>query len=160
MAQSITRPAPNALASALRLLARRELTRAELMRRLQQRGFEGHAIDEALAACEQSGYLNDLRAAEARLTALQRRGWGARRLALELQRMGLAQADAERLAHQAQEGGAEQARARAALSRKAAALMRESDPQRRQARAWRFLLGRGFSAEVVAAVLREKLFPE
>jgi regulatory protein len=160
METGASRPARSALATALRLLARRDMTRVELAHRLRHKGFDEPQVAEALAACDRYGYLDDRRVAQSRLQALERRGWGPLRVQQELRRMGLDEADAALLAHAAPPPETEQARAEQALRRQTAALRREPDPQRRRARAYRFLCRRGFSPEVALAALRTLLPPD
>ncbi len=63
-----------ALAAALRLLARRERTRKELQERLLRRGFVPEIVDAVLTKLEDAGYLSEARFAEAFLRARMRRG--------------------------------------------------------------------------------------
>ncbi len=78
-----------AFAAALRLLSRRDYFRAALAERLRDKGFDEDEIAEALRRCQASGYLDDERVAQ-RFVELRaiRRGWGERRLKLELIKRG------------------------------------------------------------------------
>jgi SOS response regulatory protein OraA/RecX len=60
-----------ALARGMRALRHRDLSRRALAERLP-----GPARDEALDTLERSGYLDDMRSASARASALAARGWG------------------------------------------------------------------------------------
>ncbi|PNU18996.1 recombinase RecX [Geothermobacter hydrogeniphilus] len=75
---------------ALRLLTRRDHSRAELQRKLLQRGFDAEAVTRVLDRCRQLGYLDDRRYAEqlARSLAGSGRAVG-RRLELELKKRGI-----------------------------------------------------------------------
>ena len=65
-----------ALARATRALSVRDRSRGELESRLAQAGIPEAARDEALAALEASGVVDDVRVAESRAAALARRGYG------------------------------------------------------------------------------------
>lgn len=78
-----------AFAVALRLLARRDHFCAELAEKLRKREFADEEVDKALRRCVEEGYLDDERVArrfvERRATT---KGWGPRRLRLELEKRG------------------------------------------------------------------------
>ncbi len=78
-----------AFAAALRLLSRRDYFRSALVVRLREQGFGEGEIEEAVDRCEAYGYLDDERVAR-RFVELRavRRGWGERRLKLELIKRG------------------------------------------------------------------------
>jgi len=61
-------------AVALRLLTRRDYSRAELASRLQRRGFSLEQIDQTLQRCTELGYINDERYALERARSLLRSG--------------------------------------------------------------------------------------
>lgn len=65
-----------ALARATRALSARDRSRGELESRLAQAGVPAAARDEALAALEAAGVVDDSRVAESRAAALARRGYG------------------------------------------------------------------------------------
>lgn len=144
-----------ALASAVRILARRDHGTAELARKLTGRGFDDSAVSAALARCRELGYLDDERAGRVRLRSLKDRACGVRRMVADLTGRGFAKELVDRLIDEAVDEAGERDRARRALSSRWAALRREPDPRRRQARAWRFLQGRGFTPAVIADVLSE-----
>ncbi|MBV9438736.1 MAG: RecX family transcriptional regulator [Candidatus Eremiobacteraeota bacterium] len=50
---------PSARAAALRLLARRRLTEAQLRSRLEREGFDDAAIGDAVTACRCDGWVDD-----------------------------------------------------------------------------------------------------
>ena len=74
---------------ALRLLAQRDHTRRELMRKLTQRGFIENAIDPVLDQFETQGFLNELRFAECYVTERMNKGFGVLRIRGELREKGL-----------------------------------------------------------------------
>jgi regulatory protein len=144
-----------ALAAAARILARRDHSTVELARKLSGRGFDDSAVSAALARCRELGYLDDERAGRARLRVLKRRARGVRRMVADLTGRGFDPELVARLTDEAVDEAGERDRARRALAGRWAALCREPDPRRRQARAWRFLQGRGFTPAVIAEVLAE-----
>lgn len=104
-------------------------------------------VDTLLAWLEQRGYLSDARFAEARVQSRQAR-YGNQRIRQELRQRGVT-LDAEA---EAELAGSEFSRACAVWQRKYDAPA--TDPAGRL-RQMRFLVGRGFSMEVVQRVLRQ-----
>lgn len=141
-------------ARALRALARREHSRAELARKLAP-----HAVDQPEASASAqierllddlaaSGLLDERRAAEA-VVAAQARRFGGARLRQTLRNRGLpAEVAADALAAVA---GSELDRAREVWRRRFGAVAPDAAGRARQAR---FLAGRGFGAEVIRQVVR------
>ncbi len=132
---------------ALRLLGQREHSRSELERKLRRYEETPGTLARALDELQAKGYLSEQRAAE---SLVHRRAgqFGAARLRQEMQDKGLAR----ELIEQALAGlkDSELARAREVWRRKFETP--PTTPQER-ARQTRFLLARGFSAEVVRRVL-------
>jgi regulatory protein len=151
----MARPAgPGVKARALRHLARREHTRAELERKLarQLAGEEmpdaAAQIARALDELQARGLLSDERAAAMLLSSRQAR-FGVRRLKADLQSRGLAP---ELVAGTlAQAHGTELQRAQALWQRRFGSVAADARERQRQVR---FLLGRGFGSEVVRRVVR------
>ncbi len=78
-----------ARAAALRALRRRDHTAASLRARLAERGIAAAAREEALAALERAGLVDDERYAHGRAAALAARGCGDRMIRDDLARRGL-----------------------------------------------------------------------
>jgi len=127
-------------ARALRLLARREHSRAELSRKLAPRAETPEALASLLDSLEQKKQLSDARYTEARTRQLARK-YGAARIRQDLKANGVG---AELVAQVSGEGELE--RARAILDRKyrSPAATREE-----RAKRMRFLHGRGFSVDTI-----------
>jgi len=88
--------ADDAYSRALRLLGQRAHLRAELRRKLLQRGFDGDEVEAALIRCTEQGYLDDTRTAAALASeGQQRRGWGRAKVKAELVRRGASGASIE-----------------------------------------------------------------
>ncbi|PXX98237.1 regulatory protein RecX [Halomonas sp. LBP4] len=129
---------------AIRLLARREYSRAELLERLSARGHEAADIQACLDALAEQGLQSDARFAESFLRSRIARGQGPLKIRAELERRGI---DRERIrdAFAELEGQGEAdwfALAREALARR---FTGPGDTPRERARRERFLAGRGFA---------------
>ncbi|MCZ2421363.1 MAG: recombination regulator RecX [Burkholderiales bacterium] len=133
---------------ALRMLARREHSRAELVRKLAAEGTP-QEIHDMLAQLEGSGLLSDTRFAEAYVASRAARVGNAR-LRHDLRTRGI---DEETI-DAALPGGAdsEAGRAREVWRRKFAAPPADRADWARQAR---FLQGRGFAPDIIRKVLKE-----
>jgi len=133
---------------AVRLLARREHTRAELARKLAPHGTQ-EDIDTVLNALAASGLQSDARFAESYVRSQGAR-LGAARLRQTLRNKGV---DAELAAAELDraELPEELERARAVWRKKFAAPPADAREWARQAR---FLQGRGFSAEIIRRLLK------
>ncbi len=73
-----------ALNSALRILTPRDHSKYELVKKLKQRGFSREDIDAAISSCERFDYINDERTAQIYIRQLKRKGYGKKRIQLEL----------------------------------------------------------------------------
>ncbi|MBB4013842.1 recombination regulator RecX [Niveibacterium umoris] len=136
-------------ARALRSLAQREHSRAELARKLAAHG-EPDAVEAVLDRMGELGLQSDARFAESYVRSRAER-LGGRRIQHELAQRGV---DPETIdaALASELGEPELARARAVWARKFGQLPADAKDWARQAR---FLTARGFAAEVVRKVLKE-----
>ena len=132
-------------ARALRLLVRREHSRAELVRKLAPHAESEEALNAVVVLLLSKKQLSDERFAEERARSLSRK-YGAAKIRQDLKERGVADELADRISA---EGDLD--RARAILSRKyrVPATTREE-----QAKRARFLQSRGFSYEVIRSVLK------
>src|SRR3989442_13619 len=145
---------PNAMPTlrerALRLLARREHSRAELAGKLRTHVHPGEDLEELLEDLSRRKLLCDERYAESRAHALSRK-YGAARIAHELRAKGLDKGLAEQTAKAAR--ATEVERAREVWRRK----FRVAPTTREQrAKQMRFLRSRGFSFDAIRAVVGGK----
>jgi regulatory protein len=142
----------DAYARALRLLGQRAHLRAELRRKLLQRGYDAADVEAALDRCAEQGYLDDEATAAALAREGQsRRGWGSAKVKAELVRRG-ASAEAIGAALATSSDEEETARARAV----AAQWLRRSS----KGGDWRPSLARhldrkGFSRRAIVAALQD-----
>jgi regulatory protein len=131
-------------ARALRHLARREHSRAELARKLSPHAESREALEQLLDALAAKKQLSDERYAEARAHQLARK-YGAARIRADLKAKGIAPDVAARVS-----GEGELERARAILARK----YRDGAATREDlARRMRFLQSRGFSHDTIRKLL-------
>ncbi len=145
--------APSLKGRALRYLAQREHSRAELVRKLQRHTEAGEGIDAALDELAAHGLLSDERAAASVIISQAPRS-GERRLKQTLQAKGLAPELVARSL--AQVRGSEFERAQALWQRRFGAVPQDAGERARQ---MRFLQARGFGFELVARVLRTAGLP-
>lgn len=138
-------------ARALRLLARREHSRAELQGKLAPHAESAAAVESLLDALERKKQLSNARYAEVRARQLARK-YGAARIRRDLESKGV---DAQIVSAVSDTGDLE--RARAILERKyrTAATTREE-----RAKRMRFLQSRGFSSDVIRRSMSAREDPE
>jgi len=128
----------------MRLLARREHSRAELSRKLAAHAGSPQALDAVLAELTQRKQLSDERYAETRAYWLSRK-YGAAKIRQDLKTHGVADAVIDRVSA---EGDLEKARAILARKYREPATTREE-----KARRARFLQSRGFSYEIIRRLM-------
>lgn len=129
---------------ALRLLTRREHSRAELARKLAPHAESPQALEAVLAELAQRKQLSDERYAETRAHWLSRK-YGAAKVRQDLKAHGVAEAVIERVSS---EGDLEKAKAILARKYRQPATTREEKAKRA-----RFLQSRGFSYDVIRRLL-------
>jgi regulatory protein len=151
MPPSRKRHRPSAREAALKLIASRQLSELEVRARLERKGYDDAACADAVGMLKEYRYLDDAAAAATILQEATRVGRGPEWIRQTLARRGL---DA---ALPARETRALEATAPA----RARELVRErfgepaALPVGERRRAFRFLLGRGFSAECASDLLGE-----
>ncbi len=136
---------------ALRLLARREHSRAELVRKLAAHLRPEDDLESLLEDLLRRKLLSDERYAESRAHSLSRK-YGAARIAHELRAKGLSREMAAAATGTAR--ASELERAREVWRRKFRSLPKTREDRARQIR---FLQSRGFSFDAVRQILGERL---
>jgi len=139
--------AETALTFALKRLARRSHSEGELSKKMARAGYSLQDIETTVLFLAERGYLNDAAfAAEVARANAERKHWGPARIQQKLRSLDLSDSDIEAALVQSFPEGEEEAAARRALER----FGRRGGPggERARARAYRHLLGRGFSPEV------------
>jgi regulatory protein len=148
-------PHLKALNSALRILARRDHSLAELVQKLTCRGYGEDVVQGVVAECQRLNYLDDARAARQIIDRMKCKGMGARRIRGELQRRGVEGELAEALLRECVPAVEEQAMARRLSLKKWKTFAAQTNSQKKKLRLQRFLLYRGFSDSVIFEVLKE-----
>ena len=144
----------SALNTALRILTRRDHSRYELVRKLKQRGFSKEDIDDAVSACENFDYINDERTAKIYIRQLKRKGYGKKRIQLELNKKSLKGARIQHILDESVSAIDEQEGAERILKKNMKRFEREKDALKRRDKIYRFLHARGFSREVIANTIK------
>ena len=135
------------------LLARREHGRAELTRKLRQRGAPPELIDSALDRLAEEGLLNEARYLESYIASRARAGCGPVRIREELAQRGLPRAAVEQALSQCEVDWTEQLRE--VWRRKFAGQLPQDAKER--ARQGRFLVYRGYPLDQIGRLLRNAL---
>jgi regulatory protein len=135
------------------LLARRAWTCVELGRRLQRRGASADVAADVVADLLSRGHLDDSAFANQWVTTRAARGYGAARLRAELRTRGVDPAIIDTVLGELDTAAALE-RARAVAARRLPGL-RNADPVRAASRLRDHLLRRGYTAGIVARVVRE-----
>lgn len=133
---------------AMDLLARREHGRAELSRKLRQRGATQDLIDPALDRLAEEGLLNESRYLESYIASRARAGYGPVRIREELSQRGLPRGEIDGALNESDVDWNENLRE--AWRRKFARLPQDA---RERAQQGRFLSYRGYSMEAISRLL-------
>ena len=145
-----------AYVTGLTLLARRELSEAQLRARLARRGYAAAAIDQAVARLKSERALDDERAAGAiARTQLHVRGRGHLRVRRQIEAAGIAPSIAERAVDEAFRDVDPDTLLAAAVDKRLRG--RTTLTENEFVRLYRQLVGQGFEAERVLAVLRAQV---
>ncbi|HET7318558.1 MAG TPA: regulatory protein RecX [Nitrospirota bacterium] len=141
--------------TAYRLLTYRPRSRAEIVQKLGDKGFDGAIIETVVASLERMGYINDRHFAEQWASSRVRlRGYGRRRIELELRNKGVArEAIIEAFSH-VFGAETEHETARHAAEKKIRT-MKSADKDTRRRRLAGFLERKGFSFDVIRDVLKD-----
>jgi len=148
-------PSPKkALDTALRILTRRDHSRHELALKLKRRDFSKEDIDYAISSCEEFDYINDERTAQVYIRELKRKGYGKKRIQLELNKKGLKGARIQGILDETVSKTDELEGAERILIKHIKRFEREKDRFKKRDKIYRFLNARGFSREVIAENLK------
>ncbi len=147
--------APSAYVAALNMLARRELSEAQVRQRLAAREHDEEAIDAAIARLRAEGAVNDERVANALArTESTVRGRGKLRVRRDIERAGIAAAVAKRATDEAFSALDPDQHLESALSRRLRTghIMTEAEFRR----LYRYLISQGFESERVLRLLKAR----
>jgi regulatory protein len=147
----------SAYVQALKMLARRELSEAQIRQRLARRGHQALEVDAAVARLKQERKLDDARAAEtiARTQAAVRRR-GRLRVRRELEHAGIGSGDARRAIDEVFGSIDEDALLEAALARRLRGRATIADDSEFQ-RLARYLAAQGFEPDRIMTALRARV---
>jgi regulatory protein len=137
--------------AALKILSRRAHSTQELRNKLFKKEFERKDIDAAVAECQRLNLLNDRLLAEDYAGELKSKGCGPYKIKLMLYKKGIDKDIINEVA-----GGKENDEFQLAaevLARKMKSLEREPDHKKRREKAFRFMISRGFSSDVIRKLL-------
>ena len=151
--------------AALRLLERQRRTRADLERRLRDKGYAEATAGEALDRLAGVGLVDDIEYARAFLAGRRaRRAAGARRIEQELRARGVSAEDIEAATARldAEQGGMDELAAARKVITQAERRSRGLEPRLRRQRLYALLARRGFDGDVIrrALDLPEEAGPE
>jgi regulatory protein len=152
MEDGVAASADAAHAAALQLLTARARTRAELERRLQQRGFEPDAITETLDRLSAVGLVDDEALARDLASSRAAQGVDASMIAIELRNRGIDPAAAASSASAAVPAEEREERCRE-VARARLAKLQGMSPQTQFRRLAAFLTRRGYPPEIVETVV-------
>ncbi|MEJ2524439.1 MAG: regulatory protein RecX [Desulfuromonadales bacterium] len=149
--------AARAWSTALRILTRRDHSQAELRQRLIAKGFAADQIDAVIGRCRKYGYLDDLRFAINRATALMRQGRGVGpRILRDLKQRGISAEIAEQALTTARETCDEDTVLGELLARKFADFSYPSATAGEKRRVVHYLQRRGFTMSCIMDHLTRK----
>ena len=150
VSNSRDQPSLTPLAYAYRLLAQRAYSEQELAEKLSVKGFTSAAVTRTVARLKTQGYLDDMRLAADQAERLQARGFGSAGIKAKLGQKGLSPDTVEQTVAAAGKDQDLQSAQRLLASRFTTDALKE--PQTR-ARAFRLLLRRGYSQDIVESLL-------
>lgn len=145
-----------AQASALRLLARREHSAAQLRRKLASRGHDRESAGEVVEQLTQAGWQSDARFAEALALARAEQGFGPRRIVAELEASGVPGAQIRSAMESLDFDFRAQAQRMQRKHFGEVPARRGADWQKQ----YRYLVGRGFDGEQIRAALSDAPDPD
>ncbi|MDR0933376.1 MAG: recombination regulator RecX [Victivallales bacterium] len=152
------KPKYSAMEKSMRLLTSRALTERELYTKLKAAGYTSSEIRDAIAECRKRGFVNDEAFAEDYADILASRGLGNKKIKMELYKRGIPRQLQEQPLEKTAENESE--RAMQALEYKLRLLAKETDPRKKREKAFRFLVGRGFSFDSCQAAIGKIDFTE
>lgn len=139
----------------LKAIAQRELSEAQIRRRLTRAHFDAAEIDDAVARLTSEGVIDDVRVAGAiARTQTNLKGRGRLRVKRQIEAAGIASSIAQQAVDEVFEEVDADALLQAALERRLRG--RTSLAERDVARLYRYLTGQGFDSDRVLAALRAR----
>ncbi|MBR7103389.1 MAG: regulatory protein RecX [Lentisphaeria bacterium] len=146
-------PRCSALEKAMRILSVAAKSGKELKDKLLKSGYGPTEAEAAVEECIRRGYVNDALLAQDFAACSIDRGSGAVKVRQKLLRRGLPRELVEQAIEENRER--EPDSARSVLAAKWKSLSRETDPYKKRAKAFRFLVGRGFPPGLAGELIDE-----
>lgn len=143
-----------AMNTAVRILTHRDHSRYELKQKLQQRGFGSSVIDTVIAECERLNYINDPRTAHLYIQQLKHKRYGKRYIRMALKKKRLNSEAIENTLLQNYSEADERENGSKLLEKKRETFERQTDPQKKSDKIYRFLYSRGYSKDVISDLIR------
>ena len=140
--------------TAIRILTKRDHSEYELTRKLKQRGFERDVISRVISECARLDYLNDDRTAEVFIRQSKRRGYGKKRILIELNRKGLKGERITDILYKSVSESDEREAAKRVLKRNLKKFQREKDPMKRRNKICRLLYSKGISESIITELVQ------
>jgi regulatory protein len=146
--------AKDSYVAALKMLARRELSEAQIRQRLSRKGHSGYAIDEAVVRLRQERAIDDTRVAEAIAhTEVSVRRHGRLRVLRQIEQAGIAPETARGVVNAVFGELDGEALLDASLARRLRGATLIDDKQTQ--RLYRYLIGQGFEPDRVIKALKK-----
>ena len=146
----------SAYVDGLKMLARRELSEAQVRQRLARKGHDADAIDEAIARLREERAIDDARVAEAIArteTSVKRRG--KLRVRMQIERAGIAKATAKHAVDEVFDTIDDEALLEASLGKRLRGRGQIADDREFQ-RLYRYLISQEFDHERVMRALERR----
>ena len=147
-------PKISAMDKAVKILSTDPASEAELRRKLFRAGYPEILVEQAVSECLRRGYINDELLASDCAEYLSMRGTGRRMVKVKLLRRGLDRELVDSVVAET-DPELEIESARYALEGKLRLLTRENDWRKRKEKAFRFLVSRGYTSDVISRLFSE-----
>ena len=139
---------------AVKILSVAPVSEAELRRKLFRAGYPEILVEQAVSECLRRGYINDELLASDSAEYLTMRGTGRRMVKMKLIRRGIDRELVESAVADT-DPELELEAAKYALDCKLRLLSREKDWRKRKEKAFRFLVSRGYTSDVITKLFSE-----
>ena len=147
-------PKISAMDKAVKILSVAPVSEAELRRKLFRAGYPEILVEQAVSECLRRGYINDELLASDSAEYLTMRGTGRRMVKMKLIRRGIDRELVESAVADT-DPELELDAAKYALDCKLRLLSREKDWRKRKEKAFRFLVSRGYTSDVITKLFSE-----
>lgn len=147
----------NCTHAAFAILARRDHSRAELRKKLHQKGWSETEVQTAIDECARLDYIDDRRFAIVYSRQLQRKGYGRRHIRHALQSKGVSDRIVTDVIGRNCQNAAEENQCHRMLKKKLRTMKPGGTPSEIRSKVYRYLLGRGFEPAIVQRIIGRAL---